>query len=88
MHLQTIFTSFCFLNVKLYPTVQKKKKPTSKYANISVLSPSGVIYRQVKCTACVFSLNIESTQVQPETFTAIFSLYPGVKDEAEGGCCG
>lgn len=57
MHWQTNLTSFCFLQVKLYPPVQKQ--PTSRYAAISVLSQSGVI-QQVKCTACVFSLSIES----------------------------
>lgn len=57
MHWQTNLTSFCFLQVKLYPPVQKQ--PTSRYAAISVLSQSAVI-QQVKCTACVFSLSIES----------------------------
>lgn len=45
-----------------------------------------MIYKQVKRSACVFSLRIESAQMQSETFTAIFYIYPGVKKEAVGGC--
>lgn len=41
MQWQTNLTSFCFLQVKLYPPVQKQ--PTSRHAVISVLSQSGVI---------------------------------------------
>lgn len=84
MHWQTNLTSFCFHHVKLYPPVQKQL--TSSYTVVSVLSQSGVIYKQVKLTACDFSLSIESARVQSETFNAIFCFYPGVKEGAGGGC--
>lgn len=84
MHWQTNWSSFCFLQVKLYPPV--RKQPTSRYAIVLALSQSDVIYKQVKRTACVVVLRPESAQVQSEALTAIFCLYPGVK--AEEGCRG
>lgn len=84
MHWQTNLTSFCILHMKLYPPVQKQ--PTSRCADVSVLSQSGVGYKQLIRTACVFSLCTECAQVQSETFTAIFCLYPGVREGAGGGC--